>query len=88
MGNDRIKKKFDDVDGKIDLLMGYCRSLQLENKALLLKISNVEADLDGKRNSEIDFSNQEAFNQSKIEGLLTKLNTFSNSLNKAESSGM
>lgn len=88
MGNDRIKKKFDDVDGKIDLLMEYCRSLQLENKALLLKISNVEADLDGKRNSEIDFSDQEAFNKSKIEGLLTKLNTFSNSLNKAESSSM
>jgi len=51
LGNDRIKKKFDDIDGKIDLMMEYCRSLHLDNKALLLKISNLEADLDGKKNS-------------------------------------
>jgi len=37
---------------------------------------------------EIDFSEQEAFIQSKIEGLLAKLNTFSNSLNKVESSSL
>ena len=86
MGNDRIKKKFDDIDGKIDLMMEYCRSLHLDNKALLLKISNLEADLDGKKIVEIDISEQEAFIQSKIEGLLAKLNTFSNSLNKVESS--
>jgi len=88
LGNDRIKKKFDDIDGKIDLMMEYCRSLHLDNKALLLKISNLEADLDGKKIVEIDFSEQEAFIQSKIEGLLAKLNTFSNSLNKVESSSL
>lgn len=88
MGNDRIKKKFDDIDGKIDLMMGYCQSLQLENKALFLRISSLEADLDGKRTAEMDFLEQEAFIQSKIKGLLVKLNTFSSGLNKAESSSL
>ena len=88
MGNDRIKKKFDDIDGKIDLMMGYCHSLQLKNKALFLKITSLEADLDGKRTAEIDFSEQEAFIRSKIEGLLAKLNTFSSSLDKNESSSL
>ncbi len=86
MGNDRIKKKFDDIDGKIDLMIEYCRSLESENKAFLLKISNLEADLGGEKNAELDFSEQEAFVQSKTEGLLAKLNIFSNSPKKSESS--
>ena len=86
MGNDRIKKKFDDIDSKIDLMMEYIRSLHLDNTMLLLKISNLEADLDEKKVVEINFSEQEVFIQSKIERLLAKLNTFSNSLNRIESS--
>ena len=86
MGNDRIKKKFDDIDSKIDLMMEYIRSLHLDNTMLLLKISNLEADLDEKKVVEIDFSEQEVFIQSKIERLLAKLNTFANSLNRIESS--
>jgi len=86
LGNDRIKKKFDDIDSKIDLMMEYIRSLHLDNTMLLLKISNLEADLDEKKVVEIDFSEQEVFIQSKIERLLAKLNTFSNSLNRIESS--
>ncbi|OGR51352.1 MAG: DUF904 domain-containing protein [Desulfobacula sp. RIFOXYB2_FULL_45_6] len=85
LDNDRIKEKFDDIDGKIDLMMDYCRSLQVENKALLLKVSNLEADLNGKRAAEIDFSEHEASIQSKIDGLLEKLNSFSNSPSKIES---
>lgn len=86
MGNDRIKKKFDDIDGKISLIIEYCRSLEVENKTLLLKISNLEADLSGKRKAEAGFSEQETFILSKTEGLIAKLNNFSNSLDKAESS--
>ncbi len=88
MGNDRIKKKFDDIDEKIGLVMEYCRSLQLENKALLLKIRNLEANLNEKTTTEIEFSDQEAFIQSKIEGLLEKLDDFSNSQNKTKSSNL
>ena len=79
LGNDFIKKKFDDIDGKIDFMIEYCHTLQLENKELLLKITNLEAELDGKNESDEQFIEQEALIQSKIDGLLKKLNYFSNS---------
>jgi hypothetical protein len=88
LGNDRIKKKFDDIDNKIDLVMECCQSLQSENKALLMKIEMLKADLDGKITAETDNSEQEAVIQSKIEGLFIKLDTFSTGLNKAESSSL
>ena len=74
-----LKKKFDDIDGKIDFMIEYCHTLQLENKELLLKITNLEAELDGKNESDEQFIEQEALIQSKIDGLLKKLNYFSNS---------
>ena len=86
LGNDRIKKKFDDIDDKIDLMMECCQSLQSENKVLLLRIETLKADLDGKITAETDNSEQEAVIRSKIEGLFLKLDTFSTGQNKTESS--
>jgi cell division septum initiation protein DivIVA len=88
LGNDRIKKKFDDIDDQIDLMIECCQSLQSENKALLLKIETLKADLDGKTTAETDSSEQEAIIQSKIEGLFLKLDTFSTALNRTESSSL
>ena len=79
LGNDFIKKKFDNIDGKIDFMIEFCHTLQLENKELLLKIMGLEAELDKKNKTEEQFSEQEALIQSKIDGLLKKLNYFSNS---------
>ena len=78
LGNDFIKKKFDDIDGKIDFVIELCQTLQLENQELLLKITDLEAELEMKNDTEDQFSEQEALVQSKIDGLLTKLNSFSN----------
>ncbi len=88
MGNDRIKKKFDDIDDKIDLMMECCQSLQSENKVLLLRIETLKADLDGKITAETDNLEQEAVIRSKIEGLFLKLDTFSTGQNKTESSNL
>ncbi len=88
MGNDRIKKKFDDIEDKIGLMMEHCQSLQSENKVLLLRIETFKADLDRKITAETDSSEQEAVIQSKIEGLFLKLDTFSTGLNKSESSNL
>lgn len=79
MGNDLIKKKFDDIDEKIDFMRELCHSLQQENKELALKIKGLEAELDKKNETEEQFFEQEALIQSKIDGLLKKLNYFSNS---------
>ncbi len=77
LGNDLIKKKFDDIDGKIDFLIELCNTLQLENKELTLKINDLEAELELKDQTEVTFSEQEELIQSKIDGLLGKLNEFS-----------
>jgi len=79
LGNDFIKKKFDNIDGKIDFMIEFCHTLQLENKELLLKNMSLEAELDKKNKTDEQSSEQEALIQSKIDGLLKKLNYFSNS---------
>ncbi len=76
MGNDLIKKQFDDIDEKIDFMIELCQALQLENKELILKIKGLEAELGTRNNTEEQFSVQEALVQSKIDGLLVKLNSF------------
>ena len=88
LGNGLIKKKFDDIDGKIDFMIGVCHKLQQENKELVLKIRASELELDKKNETEELFSEQEALIQSKIDGLLKKLNYFSNSASGEYSSNL
>ena len=77
MGNDRINKKFDDVNDKIDFMIEFCHELQRENKELVLKIKGLESQLDMKNETEKQFSEQDVLIQSKIDGLLKKLDYFS-----------
>ncbi len=77
LGNDLIKKKFDDIDGKIDFMIEFCHMLQQENKELILKIKGLETELDKKNGTEEQFFEQDAVVQSKIDGLLKKLDYFS-----------
>lgn len=79
MGNDLIKKKFDEIDGQIDFMIELCHTLQLENQELLLKIKNFETELDKKKETEDEYLDQQALIHSKIDGLLTKLDDFANS---------
>ncbi|MEN8210370.1 MAG: DUF904 domain-containing protein [Thermodesulfobacteriota bacterium] len=76
--SNEIKNKFDDIDGKIDFLIELCQTLQQENSELMLKIKDLEIQLDKRNVAEEEYSEQETFIQSKIDGLLEKLNHFSN----------
>ena len=78
MGNELIKEKFDDIDKKIDFMMERCRTLQMENEALLLKVENLETKLKKKDDTGKEILEEEALIQSKIDRLLDKLNLFSN----------
>lgn len=79
MGNDSVKSKFDDIGNKIDGLIALCQTLRSENQGLLSQIRELESDLEKKNQTEEKFSEQEAFIQSKIDALLTKLDSFSRS---------
>ena len=76
LGNDLIKKKFDDIDNKVDELLEICRTLRTEKQELTGRIKQLESDLEQKIQTETRFSEQEAEIQTKIDGLLTKLDSF------------
>ncbi|EMS80784.1 cell division protein ZapB [Desulfotignum phosphitoxidans] len=76
MGNDQIHSTFDEIDKKVDKLLERCRSLQIENQDLALRIKQLESDLEEKIQTEAQTSEQEAVIQTKIDGLLTKLDSF------------
>ncbi|MDT8379781.1 MAG: cell division protein ZapB [Desulfotignum sp.] len=79
MGNEQIHNKFDDIDKKVDMLLERFRSLQIENQELTRRIQQLESDLEERIQTEARISEQETVIQSKIDGLLTKLNSFTRS---------
>lgn len=79
MGNDLIKNKFDDIDNKVDELLGICRTLRTQNQEMAVRIKQLESDLEKKIQAETRFSEQETEIQTKIDGLLTKLDSFTRS---------
>lgn len=80
MGNDIIKNKFDDIDIKVDFLIELCQTLQVENLELNSNVKDLEKKLAEKNESEELNVEQEALIQSKIDGLLAKLDSFSSHL--------
>ncbi|SMC41474.1 Protein of unknown function [Desulfocicer vacuolatum DSM 3385] len=72
-----LEDKFKDIDEKVDFLIELCQTLQQENEELLGKVKTLEGQIAEKDLSEEHFAKKEAAVQSKIDGLLTKLNTFS-----------
>ncbi|MEE4362517.1 MAG: cell division protein ZapB [Desulfotignum sp.] len=76
LGNDSVKNKFDDINNKIDALIAFCQTLRSENQDLILQVKRLESDLEKKNQTEEKFSEKEAFIQSKIDALLTKLDSF------------
>ena len=53
--SNEIKNKFDDIDGKIDFVIELCQTLQQENSELMLKIKDLETQLDKKNVVEEEF---------------------------------
>jgi len=80
LGNDVIKNKFDDIDIKVDFLIELCQTLQIENSQLNSQIKELKTDLAKKNETEKLNFEQETLIQSKIDGLLSKLDSFSNNL--------
>lgn len=77
MDNEFLDSKFNDIDDKVDFLIELCQTLQIENTELMSKIKLLESDLDKKNETEERYAEQQAIIRSKIDGLLSKLNNFS-----------
>ena len=88
LGNQGIENKFDDIDLRVDFLIELCQTLQLENKELLAKVKALETEVDEKTETETLYSEQESLIQSKIDGLLTKLDGFSTAMSHDDRSNV
>ena len=84
MGNELIKHRFDEINEKVDLVMMYCRELQAENKELLSKIDRLESELDAEQTAktatEENLAEQENIVDDSMQGLLSKLDSFSETI--------
>ncbi len=77
MDNEFLDSKFNDIDEKVDFLIELCQTLQIENNELMSKVKNLESELDKKNETEERYAEQQTIIRSKIDGLLSKLNNFS-----------
>ena len=84
LGNELIKHRFDEINEKVDLVMMYCRELQAENKELLSKIGRLESELDAEQTAktatEENLAEQENIVDDSMQGLLSKLDSFSETI--------
>lgn len=77
MNNEDIAAKFDDINIHVDFLIESCQSLQKENEELSVKIKELEGLLEQKIQKEDVYVGRESMISDKINGLLSKLDGFS-----------
>ena len=77
MNNEDIAAKFDDINIHVDFLIESCQSLQQENTELSVKIKELEDQLEQQIKKEDVYVGRESIMNEKINGLLSKLDGFS-----------
>jgi cell division septum initiation protein DivIVA len=77
LNNKDIAAKFDDINIHVDFLIESCQSLQKENEELSVKIKELESQLEQKTQKEDVYVGRESMISDKINGLLSKLDGFS-----------
>ena len=77
MDNDLILKQFDEIEQKVEKTIGICRSLENTNLELREKIESLEKHLNEKGQAEEKYFKEKDLIRTKIDGLLIKLNDFS-----------
>lgn len=77
MEKELLDKKFNDIDEKVDFIIELCQTLQTENAELTSKLGVLESELKSKEEEEAHHGEQQAAIQAKIDGLLSKLDNFS-----------
>lgn len=77
MDNELLDDKFTDIEEKIDFLIELCQTFQMENTELKAKVDLFESEINKKNATEERYAEQQTVIRSKIDGLLEKLNNFS-----------
>jgi len=79
LANEEISRQFDVIEDKVEKLIGSCQSLEAENTEYKAKIEGLEQELRDRREAEKLYLEQKDLIRGKIDGLLEKLSTFTDS---------
>ncbi|MCF8051197.1 MAG: hypothetical protein K9L59_08170 [Desulfobacterales bacterium] len=77
MDNNVIVRQFEDIEQKVERLIGVCRQLEATNSELSNKIEQLEKDLQGKIEEEKRYQAEKDLIRSKVDSLLAKLENIS-----------
>jgi hypothetical protein len=72
---DNVMLQFDQIEKKIGSLIKICKSLETSNNELAAQVKSLEIELQKKVETENAYSEQKVMIRSKIDGLLSKLDT-------------
>ena len=73
MDNQVLLKQFEEIEGKIERLIGAYRTLESENAELKNKIERLEGELQGKAVQEAQFSQERDQIRDRVGNLLARL---------------
>lgn len=73
MDNDLILRQFDEIEQKVDRLIGVCKTLEAQKGELAGKVAELEAKLQQKIEEEKQFEAEKTLIRSKIDSLLGRL---------------
>ena len=73
MDNDTILKQFDEIEKRVERLIGACKTLEAANEALNEKVGRMEAELLEKNQQEGQNTEIKALIRTKIDNLMERL---------------
>jgi uncharacterized coiled-coil DUF342 family protein len=72
-----ILRQFDELEEKVERLLGVCKSLETSNSELNNRIAFLEQELQGKVEAENSYTEERSLIRSKIDSLLQRLKDIS-----------
>lgn len=78
MVEEGIIHQFDEIEGKVERLIEACKALERSNSELKSRIQELETGLKVKTEAENIYQEQKTLIKQKIDGLLQRLNSYSN----------
>jgi len=73
LDNDAILKQFEEIEQKVDKLIGVCKSFEETKLELTSEIERLEKELHGKVEEESRYAEEKALIRSKVDSLLARL---------------
>ena len=75
MDSDLIIQQFEQIEQRVEKLIGACRDFEAENNELRNRVLGLEEELQKKQDLENRYQEEKNLVRTKIDGLLTKLDT-------------